>query len=278
MGEKRVLLRLNLYHRILHAIIMTSFLGLSLTGLPLKFSDQTWARYLAHGLGGFESAGSLHRFFALITFGYFAAHLGYLVWFFKRRMKEPLFRFLVGPRSLVPCWKDVKDIGANFRYFLGLGPGAKFDRWTYWEKFDYWAVFWGIAIIGTSGIILWFPEFFTRFFPGWLLNIASIVHSEEAVLATGFIFIFHYIHTHLRAEKFPLDEVIFTGRITEEEMRRERPLEYRYHLDRGTLDGLRVKPEKKVIDLLLRSIGFVALVVGIAIAILLLASLFAGSA
>lgn len=275
--EKRVFLRLNLYHRILHAIVMTSFLGLALTGLPLKFSDQAWARYLAHGLGGFETAGFLHRLFAVVTFGYFAAHLGYLIWFFKRRAKEPFFRFLIGPQSLVPRWQDVKDIGTNFRYFLGLGPGAKFGRWTYWEKFDYWAVFWGIAIIGTSGVILWFPEFFTRFFPGWLLNIASIVHSEEAVLATGFIFIFHYIHTHLRAEKFPLDEVVFTGRITEEEMRRERPLEYRYHIDRDTIDTLRVKPERKVIDLLLRSIGFVALLVGIGIAILLLASLFTAS-
>jgi cytochrome b subunit of formate dehydrogenase len=278
MEEKWVVLRLNLYHRILHAIIMTSFLGLSLTGLPLKFSDHAWARTLAHLLGGFETAGFLHRVFALVTFGYFAAHLGYLVWFFKRRSDEPFFRFLIGPQSLVPGWKDVKDIAVNFRYFLGLGPGAKFDRWAYWEKFDYWAVFWGIAIIGSSGMILWFPEFFTRFFPGWVLNIASIVHSEEAVLATGFIFIFHYIHTHLRAEKFPLDEVIFTGRITEEEMRRERPLEYRRHVDKGTLDRLWTKPEKKSIDLLLRSIGYVALIVGIAIAVLLMASLFAGSA
>lgn len=276
MEEKPVFLRLNLYHRILHAIIMTSFLGLALTGLPLKFSDQKWAFYLARLLGGFEWAGFLHRLFALVTFGYFAAHLGYLVWFFKCRVNEPFFRFLIGPQSLVPRWKDLKDVATNFRYFLGFGPPAQFDRWTYWEKFDYWAVFWGVAIIGSSGVILWFPEFFTRFFPGWVLNVASIVHSEEAVLATGFIFIFHYIHTHLRAEKFPLDEVIFTGRVTEKELRIERSLEYKYHVDRGTLDSLRVKPEKKIIEVLLKIVGFVALTVGIAIAILLFASLFSG--
>lgn len=277
MEGKPVFLRLNLYHRILHAVIMTSFLGLAVTGLPLKFSDSLWAFYLAHLLGGFESAGFLHRLFAIVTFGYFVAHLGYLVWFFRRPTTEPFFRFLMGPESLFPRWKDVKDLGANVRYFLGLGPAPRFDRWTYWEKFDYWAVFWGIAIIGTSGMVLWFPEFFTRFFPGWVLNIASIVHSEEAVLATGFIFIFHYIHAHLRAEKFPLDEVIFTGRVTEEELEHERPLEYERHLNHGTLDDLRVKPERKIIDVLLRVIGFVALTVGMAIAILLLASLFSGS-
>lgn len=274
MEAKPVFLRLNLYHRILHIIIMTSFLGLALTGLPLKFSDQRWASGLARLLGGFESAGLLHRVFALVTFGYFAAHLGYLLWFFKRRMEEPFFRFLVGPRSLFPRWKDLRDLGANFRYFLGLGPAPRFDRWTYWEKFDYWAVFWGIAIIGTSGMILWFPEFFTRFFPGWILNIASIVHSEEAVLATGFIFIFHYVHAHLRAEKFPLDDVIFTGRISEGQLRHERPLEYDYHVRRGTLDQLRVKPESRIMARLLTSVGFLALAIGIAIAALLLGSLF----
>jgi hypothetical protein len=114
---------------------------------------------------------------------------------------------------MVPRGKDFTDFVGNFRWFLYLGRRPRFDRWTYWEKFDYFAVFWGVAIIGFSGLVLWFPQFFTTFLPGWFLNAAHVVHSDEALLATGFIFIFHFFHTHLRPETFPLDPVIFTGRI-----------------------------------------------------------------
>ena len=88
------------------------------------------------------------------------------------------------------------------------------------EKFDYFAVFWGIFVIGSTGLMLWFPEFFTLIFPGWLINVATIIHSDEALLAAGFIFTVHFFNTHLRPEKFPMDIVIFTGRMTLEEFKR----------------------------------------------------------
>ena len=103
------------------------------------------------------------------------------------------------------------DFIGMIKYFLYLGPRPKFDRFTYWEKFDYLAVFWGVAIIGVSGLVLWFPTLFTFFLPGWALNAAYVIHSDEALLATGFIFLFHFFHTHLRPEAFPLDPVIFVG-------------------------------------------------------------------
>ena len=83
--------------------------------------------------------------------------------------------------------------------------GRSYGRWTYWEKFDYFAVFWGIFVIGSTGLMLWFPELFTRFLPGWLINVATIIHTDEALLATGFIFTVHFFNTHLRPEKFPMD-------------------------------------------------------------------------
>ncbi|MCX7055116.1 MAG: hypothetical protein NTU56_13090, partial [Proteobacteria bacterium] len=97
------------------------------------------------------------------------------------------------------------------KYFLYQGPRPSLDRWSYWEKFDYLAVFWGVGMIGVSGLMLWYPDFFTKFLPGWALNAAYIIHSDEALLATGFIFLFHFFHTHLRPESFPMDPVIFTG-------------------------------------------------------------------
>jgi cytochrome b subunit of formate dehydrogenase len=114
----------------------------------------------------------------------------------------------------------------HFGWFLGLASRPRFDRFSYWEKFDYWAVFWGMAIIGISGFMLWFSGFFARFVPGWFFNVALIVHSEEALLAVCFIFAIHFFNTHLRPEKFPMDLVIFTGRVSEEELREERPVEY----------------------------------------------------
>ncbi len=124
----------------------------------------------------------------------------------------------------------------RLRWFLYLGKPAKFDRWTYWEKFDYFAVFWGIPIIGLSGLMLWFPGFFTRFLPGYALNIAKIVHGEEAMLAVGFIFIFHFFHTHLRPESFPMDLVIFTGSMPLERLKSERPEEYNRLTESGELE------------------------------------------
>jgi nitrate reductase gamma subunit len=111
---------------------------------------------------------------------------------------------------------------------LGKGSVPKFARFTYWEKFDYWAVFWGIAFIGGSGLLLWFPEFFSRFLPGITFNIAYTIHSDEALLAIGFIFIVHLYNAHLRASVFPMDKSIFTGKIEAKEMMERHPLEWEY--------------------------------------------------
>ena len=187
----RYFLRFNFYQRITHFLIFTSFVTLSVTGLPLKFHDYAWAKMLAHLLGGFEVAGVLHRMMGAVTFGYFAMHLAYIAYLAisgRMRIRDILW----GPRSIVPQPNDAVEIATNFKWFLGLGPRPKFGRFTYWEKFDYLAVFWGVAIIGLSGLVLWFPELTTRLLPGMVVNIAWIIHADEALLATGFIFLIHF--------------------------------------------------------------------------------------
>ena len=192
----------------LHMSIILSFLLLSVTGLPLKFAAAPWAPGLMKALGGPDVAAWLHRFAAIVTFGYFAVHLGMLFYDVAIKRKKGFFW---GWQSMTPNLKDLQDLIANLKYFLYLGPRPELDRWAYWEKFDYLAVFWGVGMIGVSGLMLWFPDFFTQFLPGWALNAAYIIHSDEALLATGFIFLFHFFHTHLRPESFPMDPVIFTG-------------------------------------------------------------------
>ena len=152
-----------------------------------------------------------------------------------------------------------------------------FDRWIYWEKFDYFAVFWGVAIIGFSGLMLWFPEFFTRFLPGWLINIAQIIHSDEALLAVGFIFTVHFFNTHLRPDAFPMDTVIFTGLIPLEEFKETRPREYEELKKSGKLRKMLVKQEVKPSwERWVKIFGSIFLTIGIVLVILIIYSVLTG--
>jgi cytochrome b subunit of formate dehydrogenase len=223
--------RFNVFHRFIHLVMMVTFIGLALTGLPIKYPDAFWARGLILLWGGVKGAGIFHRWLAGITFSYFFLHLLWVL-YYRIILKGDLF----GPDSMIPSWKDFRDLYQHIAYFLGRGDPPRFDKFTYWEKFDYWAVFWGIAFIGGSGLLLWFPEFFSRFLPGIWLNIAYTIHSDEALLAVGFIFIVHLYNAHFRAGVFPLDRSIFTGKIDAKEMMERHPLEWEY---------LNEYPEKK---------------------------------
>jgi hypothetical protein len=129
-------------------------------------------------------------------------------------------------------------------------------------KFDYWAVFWGMFIIGGSGVLLWFPQFATL--PGWIYNIALLIHGEEALLATGFIFAVHFFNRHFRAETFPMDMVMFTGRVTLDGLRAERPAEYDRLLASGKLEELDpAPPEPSWVVAAGRLIGTIALATGV---------------
>ncbi len=213
--------RFELYHRITHGMVIVSFFLLVITGLPLRFSHAFWATPLMSLLGGVKMAGTLHRIGAAITFLYFGVHLFYVV---RKVIRSPdPMKILWGPDSLVPQPRDIVGLWQQTRWYFGKGPRPHFSRWSYMEKFDYFAVFWGVAVIGGSGLLLWFPEFFSRFLPGWVFNVATIVHADEALLAAGFIFTIHFFHVHFRPEKFPLDAVMFTGRATRAYMEEEHP-------------------------------------------------------
>ena len=252
------------FDKALHFVMMASFLGLVVTGLPLKFHDAAWAPAVMNLLGGPHRAGLIHRICAAITFGYFGACILYILYYlFVKDTGQTLWQKLTGPDSLVPTLRDVRDIRNMVAWFFGRGREPSFERWTYWEKFDFLAVFWGMFAIGGSGLLLWFPEFFGRFLPGWIFNVAMIVHSDEALLASGFIFTVHFFNTHFRPGKFPMDMVIFTGRIPRYELWEERA-EWRERLKQeGRLDRLQIRPSHPMWDLAAQIIGFTALGVGL---------------
>ena len=257
---------------VMHRVVIVSFLTLAATGLPLRFHEMPWAKGLASMLGGIGITAGLHRIAAVLTFGYFLTHVGQLFWRGVVK-KEP--GLLYGWSSMVPRPKDLQDVWANVKWFLYAGDRPKLDRWAYWEKFDYFAVFWGVVIIGGSGLTLWQPEFFTRFLPGWFLNAAYVIHSDEALLATGFIFVFHFFHTHLRPESFPLDPVIFLGAMPLSRLEHERPAEYRRLVETGKLEEHLVERPTEAERTRAMMFGFTALTIGVLLAFGMIVALIA---
>jgi cytochrome b subunit of formate dehydrogenase len=265
--QVRYIKRFDRVDRYLHILLMLSFLGLAGTGLPLLFNEAPWARLWAKALGGFEFGGRVHRLCAMIMIAVFVTHVGRLV---RRVVVHKDYSIFWGPSSMVPQPRDLRDLLGHFKWFIGAGPRPDFDRFTYWEKFDYWAVFWGMAIIGGSGLMLWFPEQFARILPGWLFNIALLVHGEEALLAVGFIFTIHFFNGHLRPEKFPMDMVIFTGSVPESELRHERPAEHERLRRTGGLDRLDVGAPSERAWRVGRLVGTTAVTVGLTLVALIM--------
>jgi cytochrome b subunit of formate dehydrogenase len=260
-GTAKQYLRFSRLNRVLHVVMIISFMSLALTGMTLKFSYTGWAATLSHLLGGFETAGYIHRVAAVLMVGIFITHIVDL----RRRKKKEYgsWRSLLrGPDSMLFKKKDLADLIGNVKWFIGRGPRPRYGRWTYWEKFDYFAVFWGICVIGSTGLMLWFPEFFTRFIPGWFINVATIIHSDEALLAVGFIFTIHFFNTHLRPEKFPMDIVVFTGRMSLEEFMRDKPAEYEALCTSGKLEEHLVEPYPPIVIRTVRIFGWATLAGG----------------
>ncbi|MCD4729953.1 MAG: hypothetical protein K8R74_05100, partial [Bacteroidales bacterium] len=275
-GSKYHIRRFTRSQRITHIFIIFSFVLLAITGMMLKFAGMDWAAWLSRLLGGVYVAGVIHRFAAIITFGYFIFHFASIVRI-KIKRRVPFRKFVFGENSLMFSMQDLRDFAATVKWFIGRGPKPSYGRWTYWEKFDYMAVFWGVAVIGWSGLILWFPEYFTKVFPGWLINVAMIIHSDEALLAVGFIFTVHFFNTHLRPDAFPMDTVIFTGTVPYNEFKHERPREFEYLKKSGRLKKVVLKREHRPkYERFIKIFGFAALIIGLALTVLIIYSMLFG--
>ncbi|MGE3843877.1 MAG: formate dehydrogenase subunit gamma [Vicinamibacterales bacterium] len=259
---ERFILRFDRFHRLTHICLMTSFLGLAATGMPLLFASEPWAPLLSRAFGGFQRAGAFHRVFAVLMIGTFLAHVGRVV--YRVYVRKEL-NLLWGPDSMVPQPRDVVEMYQHFRWFVGRGARPRFGHFTYWEKFDYWAVFWGMLIIGGSGLLLWFPTFFSLALPGWVFNVAFLIHGEEALLAVGFIFTIHFFNGHLRPEKFPMDLVIFTGRVSEHDLADERRGEMESLRRSGRLMRVQAGPPSPRSVLIGRIVGTAAVATGLLI-------------
>jgi cytochrome b subunit of formate dehydrogenase len=267
--------------RIMHFFLVLSFFGLVITGFPLKYHSTLWAKLLIQGMGGAQNAGFYHRVSAAVLIVLFlitvvrSLHFLFPKGLGKQARKGWVER-LFGPDSLVPNANDWRQFKQMVRWFFNKDEYPKFDRWTYWEKFDFLAVFWGMVVIGGSGITLWAPEWASYIYPGWVFNVASILHSEEALLAALFIFTVHFFNTHLVPNKFPMDPVILTGSYQLEELWRYRTLEYERLVKEGRLEDLKLKHPSISLKIFAAIFGHVSLWLGFLFTLILLWTFFYG--
>jgi formate dehydrogenase subunit gamma len=214
--------RLTLFQRTQHLTMVISFTLLALTGLPLRFPETAGFARLYAIFGGLAGARQVHRAAAVLMIADGAVHLAYLAALLTRS------RFNVRDAwPMLPSWKDARDWWETSLYYFGARHELpKYDRFNFREKFDYFAVFWGLPVMMLSGLVLWFPVFFGNMLPDLAIPIAYIAHSDEAVLAISAIVVWHFYNVHYSPDKFPMSWVWLTGRISEHDIQHEHPLEY----------------------------------------------------
>ena len=257
--------------RIAHLIFALSLMMLVLTGMSVLYADTHWASVVIHWLGGPKVAAVIHRTFAVLFGFVFLGHLIHLM--VHLAYHRGSFEWF-GPDSLAPRTQDLRDILAMFRWFFGLGPRPVFDRWTYWQKFDYWGLFAVVIIVGACGTMLWAPSVTTAFLSGWMLNVATIFHGELAVLAVLFLFTVHFFNNHLRPDKFPLDVLMFTGSMPLEAFRRDHRVEYNRLVAAGELEKRLVDAPTQPLTLGSRILGFTLIGFGLLLLVLVLIGIY----
>ena len=200
--QQYAIVRFRPSQRAVYGLMVLSSIGLALTGLPLKYGHQSWARDVAGALGGFGTTSLWHHMLAVVvlcTAGVHVAHGIRLLW--HQRGRNTAWKDLLwGHDSLLPNRRDLKDVSGMIRWFLGIGGKPGFERWTYWEKLDYWGAGLALAIIGLSGLMLWWPNLFSIVLPGQALNLAHVIHSDTVLAMAVFLLLVHVFNTHLRPE------------------------------------------------------------------------------
>ena len=249
-----------------HLLFAVSIILLVATGITLHYPDTAWAPVLERLFGGPTIAGIIHRIAAVVMVAVFVAHILYAIAHIALNWSTVK---IFGPYSLMPNWQDAADIAAMVKWFFGRGPRPSFDHWNYQHKVDYWAPFWGITLLVATGAMLWFKTFTAAYLPGWVFNIATVAHGDEAVLAAAYLFSVHYFVNHWRPDKFPLDTVIFTGSMPLDEFKREFAVEYDRLARTGELKQYLVDAPSQPMRWGSEVLGFALVLVGLALLVMM---------
>lgn len=223
---KNYVIRFTLKQRIEHVSVMTLFILLAVTGLPQKFFENSWAQSLIIGLGGIDRVRWVHRFAGVLFTVFTFAHLG---------IASVLVVTGRAALSLVPTKQDFLDAIQQLRYYLGVTDvPARFDKFDYKQKFEYWGLVLGAVIVISTGLVLLFPILVTQFLPGEVVPAAKLAHGNEGLMAFLVVIVWHIYNAHLNPDVFPFDTTIFTGKISKSRLHHEHALEYERLKDTDT--------------------------------------------
>jgi formate dehydrogenase gamma subunit len=213
--QQRTIARLSANQRAQHWLLLSSFIILVLSGFALKYPD-SWLAWL---LGGNEFLRRIiHRAAAVVMLLVGTYHVLYLALSKEGRLWV---------KDMLPRVKDVRDLIANFAYYLGVrNAKPKIARFGYAEKAEYWAVVWGTIIMGLTGLMIWFKIGVFGFLPRWWVDIALAVHFYEAVLATLAIIVWHFYQVIFDPDVYPINFAFIDGRVSEESYKEEHELAY----------------------------------------------------
>lgn len=211
-------LRMTVNERLQHGLLTVSFLLLVLTGFMLRYPEAWWVLVIRRFIPeAFTLRSWTHRVAAVVMVAASLYHVGYLLLTVRGR------RLL---RDLWWKWKDVRDVIATLKYNTGLSAQRPmYDRFSYIEKSEYWALVWGTAVMAATGFVMWFDNTFIGLLTKLGYDVSRTIHFYEAWLASLAILVWHFYFVIFNPEAYPMNMSWLTGRLTEKEMREEHPLE-----------------------------------------------------
>ncbi len=213
----RTFVRFTASQRVEHFVNIFGFFGLCLTGIPQRFNGAAWADGMIQAMGGIDVVRGMHRTFGallIVETAYHFVAMGYVLAVKKARW------------SMMPGLQDLRDAGQMIKYFLFLRKErARFDRYDFRQKVEYLALIWGTFLMIATGLAMWFPIETVTYLPGEIIPASKAAHGGEGLLAFASILLWHMYSAHLSPDVFPFDWTIFNGKITEERMHHEHPLE-----------------------------------------------------
>jgi formate dehydrogenase gamma subunit len=197
-----------------HSLLLIAFLILVATGFALRFSDSWWSVLLFGREGGFPLRNLIHRISAVVLVLLSVAHLFYL-----RGVRGREF-----VRQIIPSLEDLTQFRQMISYNLGRSiERPRFGRFSFGEKFEYWAVVWGMIIMSVTGTLLWFDDYVVKILPKVVLDVMRVIHYYEAWLATLSILIWHLYSTVFNPKVYPMNPSWLTGKMPVEQYRHEHP-------------------------------------------------------
>ncbi len=202
VSERRPRMRFGF--RLAHGLTMMSFIVLAYTGFALKYPTTWWARPLLAWEETIALRGWIHRGAALVMVAAFLGHFVHLA-----VSKEARACVL----KMWPTRHDVHELRERLAWYFGRRVEMpKSPTLGYMEKAEYLALMWGTAVMAFTGFLLWFENFTLRWMPKWVIDISTVVHFYEAVLATLAILVWHFYFVVFDPLVYPMDTAWLTGR------------------------------------------------------------------